>query len=202
MSLPVFPQLPGQGWSVHKRPTFSTRTVAHVSGREIRVPLYSQALYEFELTFDALTANTAWPGLGANSLQSLMGLYLQCQGQYGTFLYTDPSDKEAMGQTIGVGDGSTSVFTFQRSLGGVVEIVSYVTDVANISVNGLALQGGWSLTEPNKVTFASPPVAGAPIVTDFSFAYECRFLDDQNDFENFMDGLWTVASLKFRSVKA
>ena len=37
----------------------------------------------------------AYPGLGAQSLQSLMGLFLQSQGQFGTFLYTDPTDNSA-----------------------------------------------------------------------------------------------------------
>ncbi len=109
---PSFPALAGQGWSVHKRPTFSTRVASHVSGREVRSPLFAATLYEFELTYDGLASNAAYPGLGANSLQSLMGLYLQCEGQYGTFLYIDPSDCTAAGQTIGTGDGATASFTF------------------------------------------------------------------------------------------
>jgi len=201
-NLPVFPQLPGQGWSVHKRPSFSTRTISHVSGREVRIPLYTQALYEFELTFDALAANGAWPGLGVNSLQSLMGLYLQCQGQYGTFLYTDPTDNAVTGQVIAVGDGATVSFPFQRALGGAVETVSYVTGASSITVNDVALRDGWSVMAPNSLTFTAAPASGAVVKADFTFAYECRFLDDQNDFENFMNGLWTVSSLKFRSVKA
>jgi len=51
---PSFPTLAGQGWSVHKRPTFSTRVASHVSGREARTPFYSVPLYEFELTFEGL----------------------------------------------------------------------------------------------------------------------------------------------------
>ena len=51
---PSFPALPGQSWSVHKRPTFSTRVAAHVSGREVRTPFFAHTLYEFELTFDGL----------------------------------------------------------------------------------------------------------------------------------------------------
>jgi len=42
------------------------------------------------------------------------------------------------------------------------------------------------------------PVA---ITATFAYAFNCRFLDDQADFENFMNGLWMVSSLKFRSVK-
>jgi len=123
---PVFPVLSGQGWSVHKRPTFSTIVASHVSGREVRDALYANPIWQFELTFNGLdgTASGQYGGLGASSLQSLMGLYLQCQGQYGTFLYYDPSDHAVSGQTFGTGDGTTTTFQLQRSLGGFSEPIS------------------------------------------------------------------------------
>lgn len=198
---PSFPILAGQGWSVHKRPTFSTRVASHVSGREVRQPLYAYTLYEFELTFDGLASNDAFPGVGASSLQSLMGLYLQCEGQYGTFLYTDPTDNAVTEQGIATGDGATTSFTFQRTLGGFIEPVSWVSSVANVYLNGVAQASGWSLAQPNTLSFTAAPASGAVITADFAYAFVCRFLDDQEDFEEFMSGLWQVQSLKFRSVK-
>ncbi|MGP0058404.1 MAG: DUF2460 domain-containing protein [Beijerinckiaceae bacterium] len=198
---PSFPALAGQGWSVHKRPTFSTRVASHVSGREVRQSLYAYTLYEFELSFDGLASGASYPGLGTASLQSLMGLFLQVEGQYGTFLYTDPSDGQVMGQGIATGDGTTTAFTFMRTLGGFIEPVSWVSSVANVYLNGVAQAAGWSLTQPNTLVFASAPGAGVTITADFSYAFVCRFLDDVEDFEEFMNGLWTVQSLKFRSVK-
>ncbi len=86
---PTFPALPGQGWSVHKRPAFATIVASHVSGREVRDALFRNPIWQFELTFDGLASDSvSYPGLGAESLQSLMGLFLQCQGQFGTFLST------------------------------------------------------------------------------------------------------------------
>jgi uncharacterized protein (TIGR02217 family) len=198
---PSFPVLSGQGWSVHKRPTFSTRVASHVSGREVRQSLFAHTLYEFELTFDGLSSSAAFPGLGDESLQSLMGLYLQSAGQFGTFLYTDPTDNAAAGQPIGTGDGTTTAFTFMRTLGGFIEPVSWVTAVDSVFLNGIAQPSGWSLSQPNTLSFSSAPGNGAVIAAAFSFAFVCRFLDDQNDFEEFMSGLWTMQSLKFRSVK-
>ena len=101
MSAPPFvPTLAGQGWSVHKTPLFSTIVVSHVSGREVRDPLYQSPIWRFELTFDGLGSDsTSYPGVGAQSLQALTGFYLQCQGQYGTFLYTDPTDNAVVNQT-------------------------------------------------------------------------------------------------------
>ncbi len=198
---PSFPSLAGQGWSVHKRPTFSTRVASHVSGREVRSPLFADTLYEFELTFDGLSSASSFPGLANNSLQTLMGFYLQCQGQYGSFLYTDPTDNAATTQVIGTGDASTKNFVFQRSLGGFTEPVSWVTSVTHVYLNGTAQMSGWSLVQPNTLSFTSAPGSGVVITADFSYAFVCRFLDDQEDFENVMSGLWTVDALKFRSVK-
>lgn len=198
---PSFPALAGQGWSVHKKPMFSTRIASHVSGREARTPFYSYPLYEFEVMIEGLDSNGTWTGLGANSLQSLMGLYLQCQGQFGTFLYTDPTDDTATAQALAVGDGVTTAFTFVRTLGGFTDPVGWVLSIGHVYLNGVNQTTGWTLTAPNILTFSTAPGAGVAITADFTYAFNCRFLDDQEDFENFMSGLWKVQSLKFRSVK-
>jgi len=124
-TLSLFPVLPGQGWSTHKAPAFSTLVATHVSGREVRDALYANPIWRFELTFNALdgTPNGAYGGVGLSSFESLIGLYLQCQGQFGEFLYYDPTDYSVYGQTFGVGDGSTAVFQLTRSLGGFSEAI-------------------------------------------------------------------------------
>ncbi|GEM_PF-1345257 len=350
----VFPSLPGRGWSVHKRPSYSTRVASHVSGREVRASLYAQGLYEFELTIEGLDSNGVFPGLAVNSLQEMMGLYIQCQGQLGTFLYVDPSDNTAAGAYAGVqnASGTATAFTLQRSLAYSSEPISWVTGISQIYVNGLAVlqyklqedstnnahycaatdgkmlsagalftvacyvkaaeraqcqlqlydgslfhicdfdliaatavpgsgitaasiahnsngsylisascpiaaattplarlylessgstiytgtagQGiyfsslmyscanvaaaffptiiasgshatlagpNWTVMQPNTLIFASAPAANANLTWDGTYAFNCRFLDDQEDFEEFMNGLWQVQSLKFRSVK-
>ena len=201
MTPSTFPQLPGQGWSVHKRPSFMTRVASHVSGREVRSPLYAATLYEFELTFDALASGPGYGGVGAGSLQQLLGFVLACQGQLTPFLYVDPSDNAVSRQTIGTGDGTTTSFPLVRTLGGATEVVSWATTLANVTTGGAAASG-WSLVSPNILAFAAAPAAGAPIVADVGYAYLCRFLDDAQDFEIIMAGLWQVRSLKFRSVRA
>ena len=199
-SPPLFPILPGQGWSVFKRPTFSTRVASHVSGREVRSPAFTQTLYEFELTFDALSSATNLSGVGAQSLQTLLGFVLQCQGQYGTFVFVDSNDTAVTAQAVGHGDGATTTFMLPRTLGGFTEYVSWVTAIAAVYVNGSSASG-WSLVQPNGLSFTTPPAAGATISADFTYGFLCRFLDDTQDFENIMNGLWQVKSLKFRSVK-
>ncbi|HVB89244.1 MAG TPA: DUF2460 domain-containing protein [Beijerinckiaceae bacterium] len=203
MTTPLsFPALPGQGWSVHKKPLFSTLVAKHASGREVRDALWQYPLWEFELAFDALASDSSsYPGLGAESLQNLMGLFLQCQGQLGTFLYFDPTDSAATNQGIATGDGATLSFTIVRTLGGFVEPVGWVTNLASVSVGGVNQASGWSLSAPNTLDFATAPASGALIAASFSYAFQCRFLEDTQDFEQFMQNLWSLKSLKFRSVR-
>ncbi|MCW2317595.1 uncharacterized protein (TIGR02217 family) [Rhodoblastus acidophilus] len=200
MTLPIFPTLPGQGWGVKKTPTFSTRVSTHASGREVRVPLYAHALYQFELSFDALDSSGANAALQSQSLQTLMGFWMSCGGQLNTFLYVDPTDNAVTAQTIATGDGATTTFTLGRAIGGYYEPVSYVTAISNVSVSGVATTA-YTLTAPNTITFAMAPPGGAAISATFTYAYQCRFLDDVAEFENFLSGLWKIGGLKFRQVR-
>jgi uncharacterized protein (TIGR02217 family) len=199
---PSFPTLAGQGWSVHKKPRFATLVASHVSGREVRDALYENPIWEFELTFEGMDSSTnAYPGLGPQSLQSLMGLFLQCQGQYGTFLYSDPTDNEVTAGGVATGDGATTTFTLARTLGAFFEPVGWVTAVSNIYLNGVNQASGWSLATPNSLVFGAPPGSGVAITATFSYAFQCRFAADDQDFENFMQSLWRAESVKFLSVR-
>lgn len=197
---PSFPSLPGQGWSVHKKPTFSTRISSHVSGREVRIGLNAHALYEFELTFDALDSSGAFPGLQTESLQTLMGFFLTCGGQFSNFLYSDPTDNSVTNGVVGTGDSATTAFTLGRAMGAFWEPVSYVTGISGITVAGVQTTA-YSLTPPNTLNLSDAPASGAPIGWSGSFAFLCRFLDDQMDFENFMSGAWAQKSMKFRQIR-
>ncbi len=132
----------------------------------------------------------------------MMGFFLQLQGQFGTFLYVDPDDNAVTGQAFATGDGATTSFTMMRSLGGFLEPVGWVTTLSNVYLNGVHQSSGYSLTTPNTLTFGSPPGSGVVVSADFSYAFHCRFLDDQMDFEEFMSNLWKLGSMKFRSVKS
>ena len=114
----------------------------------MRVPLYAHALYQFELTFDALDSSGANAGAQAQSLQTLMGFWMSCNGQLDTFLYVDPTDNTATSQTIATGDGATKSFLLGRAIGGYYEPVSSVTSIASVTVGGAATTA-YTFTAPN-----------------------------------------------------
>jgi hypothetical protein len=199
---PSFPPLPGLGWSVHKKPLFSTLVASHVSGREVRDSLYQNPIWSFELTYDGLSSSaTAYPGLGSDSQQTLLGFFLQLQGQFGTFLFTDLTDSVATDVTFATGDGTTQTFTFSRFMGAFLEPVGWVLTVSNVFLNGVNQPSGWSVVAPNSLLFTTAPGSGVHISATFTYAFQCRFDEDDMDFEQFMSNLWKVDSVKFRSVR-
>jgi len=199
VTLPVFPALPGQDFAT-KRPIAASLIAEHESGRSVRTALYG-GVYEFEIDFDGLASDGAQnPGLAAQSLQALLGLYLQCGGAFGTFLYTDPNDSAASNQPIAVGDGATTAFELVRSVGAGIDSVSYVTSISTVTVNG-ATVSNWTLLSPNIPQFSTPPASGAPITASFSYAFQCRFSDDTLELKNVMQNLWSSRRVKFRSLR-
>ncbi len=202
---PSFPPLSGLGWSVHKKPVFSTIVASHVSGREVRDALYQNPIWQFELTIDGMdSTSSTYAGLGANSLQSLMGFFLQCQGQYSAFLYIDPTDNAVTAGAIATGDGTTTTFTLSRFMGAFPEPVGWVTAVSAVYLGSsppILQTAGWSLSTPNSLVFTTAPGFGVPITASFTYAFQCRFDADDMDFEEFMSSLWKVDSVKFRSVR-
>ena len=198
-----FPALlaPGLGWSVHRRPTFDTIVATHQSGSEVRFALWSNALWEFELTFEGLAGDVAsYPGLGVNSYQALMGMALTLGGTHDRFLYVDPDFNTLSNQQIGVGDGATTQFQLVRSVGGAVEPISWATGVSAVTVDGVAVP--FSMPTPSIINIlAAAPGSGAVIAASFNYGFLCRLLDDTEDFEEVMTNLWQLKSFKFRQVR-
>jgi uncharacterized protein (TIGR02217 family) len=219
VSVPVFPALAGQDIATHKKPTFATLTASHVSGREVRSPLYVNPIWNFELTFNGLdgTASGQYGGLGAQSLQSLMGLYLQCQGPFSPFLFYDPTDYAVSAQAFGTGDGTTTAFQLVRALGGFAEAVTQPVMTTTtlyfpggqsasavapvIEDNGSTVSSSNYSISNGLVTFTTAPAAGHALTWTGFFGFLCRFDGDDLDFEQFMSNLWKADSVKFRSLR-
>lgn len=202
---PSYPTLPGLAFSTHKKPKFSTIVATHVSGREVRDALYQNPIWEFELVYEGLTSeaspSSAYANLGASSLQTLMGFFMQMQGQFGTFLFTDPTDDLVTAGQIATGDGATKTFTFARFMGAFLEPVGWVTTLTTVFLNGTPQGSGFTFTAPNSITFGTAPGSGVAISATFNFAFNCRFDSDDMDFEQFMSNLWKADGVKFKSVR-
>lgn len=206
MTEPVFPDLPGLGWSVTRAPQFATRTQKAISGRELRLAAQLVPIWEWTLAYDFLRdqndiRESGGLGVGYDELRTLVGFFLARNGSFQAFLYVDPTDWTIANQTIGVGDGLTTTFQLVRTFGGFVEPITAPVLVSAIRENGSTLLGGSYTvdTATGIVTFGTAPGAGHVMTADFTYAFRVRFSDDSAQFENFMFQLWTLKQIKFRS---
>lgn len=58
----------------------------------------------------------------------------------------------------------------------------------------------YTVTLPNVIAFDTAPPNGAIATASFQYYFVCRFTDDQVDFNKFMNQLWELQELNFRSV--
>lgn len=210
--IPVFPLLP-YTFPIKVTPMMMTVIGASTSDREVRIPMQQLPLWQIELPFDELrdqTQNTTpGPMVGFTQYMQLVELWLSMYGQAGVFAFDAPWDNSREDQIIGLGDGHQYIFTIVRTWGQdpafVTEPIGMINEVFDVSINGATVDPSTYYVERNKIFFISdgfvhPPVADATITMTFSFYYACRFTDNNQDFEEFSSGRWTVGGLKFQSV--
>lgn len=203
-ALPRFPDLPGLGWPVRRTPVGgSTRSRQTVSGRRAVLSLWQNPLFEFELSFEALTSSDQRLGLYARSKQMLEGFFLQQQGSYGTFVFVDKTDSQQLGAALGIGDNTTSTFVATRMIGSYQGPADYVLNVDTVYANGVALDPStWTLVLPNQIVFSTPPAAETVLSLDFWWGYICTFAEDKMTMDQFMTDVWELKSLRLVSVRA
>jgi len=197
----LFPTLAGLTWNIVKKPKFSTVIAPHVSGREVRVSNYSYPLWEWDMTYEFLRADSH------NELQTLMGFFLQRQGSFDTFLYKDANEVNVIvGGSVGAGDGALTKYTFYKTYAGFTEPIGYVNPATLhvfFTVGGVTTEQttGWTFVSPNQIVFDVPPATGTTITASYTWYYRVRFGEDAQDYSNFMYQLWELKKLTLQSVK-
>jgi uncharacterized protein (TIGR02217 family) len=210
------PQLQYQyGYSITKKPVFASIVQSFKSGREVRNAQQTFPLFEYELKYETLKDQTQnqtpyAPNAGSTALEQLSSLFLFCNGQYGRFIFEDLSDCSRTGQILGAGDGTTVNFSIIETISDASsgEDFSFVIGMLNQShpftvyVNGVPKVFGVDYSVDSagvQITFASAPANATTISMDFYFYYLCRFISDEQEFEQFVKNWWT-SSIKFRSI--
>ena len=206
----LFPALPGLTYSVIKRPKFFTGIGTSATGREVRVAYAEFPLWEFELTYNWLPDKAAGSALTPSDLKMLMGFWLAQSGAFHGFMFEDPDDHGVTGQVLGVTDGTTTTWLFERSYGGAGGVGTEPIGWLNISItpviylNGVAVDPSlYALLTTHgcqqQLRFGTAPTTGKNLTADFSYYYSVRFAEDHQDFEKFMDRLWSTAKLTLMS---
>lgn len=197
MSDAVFPSLPGLKWNIKRSPMWKNHKAESVSGKELSVALMAYPNRKYQLAYEVLRA-------GAEAeLQQLEGFFNSRRGSHDTWLYNDPDDNSVTDQSFGTGDGSKVAFPLLRARGGFLEPVQAVNGVPTIEVDGVAktLTTDYTISALGVVTFTAAPALGAALTWSGAYYWRCRFTLDSLDFDQFMQDLWQLQRLEFRTVK-
>ena len=195
----TFPAIDTLAWSVKYSPLFNTGAATHVSGREVRASRYLVPLWGIELNYDLLRLASPY-----EELQQIMGFFEQCQGEEASFYFQPPPLSPVLAQALGTGDGTTATFPFTVSLGG-AGLTPASVSVLNVYLNGVLQSSNTYAvnTAPlaPSIAFTAAPGAGVGITADFDWYFLCRFDDDSEDAEEFMSQLFTLQSLRLKTVR-
>lgn len=199
-SLPVFPTVGVQNWPVKRTPIFNSVISKHVSGKEIRSPKAVYPIWEFEIGYELLL------GTGPQTFQALFSFWQRLQGRSGKFVFTDPEFSAAINQFVATGDGFRNVWPLCRTVSSAFEEpIGWLVNITNVSINGItqspATYQAWYNDKYPSIRFNTPPANGATVTASYNYAFVCRFMDDAQSFEEFMNNWHSVKSLKFRTVK-
>jgi hypothetical protein len=210
--LPVYPELPGLGFSVKWMPNFAnmpTDTTATLA--DIDLGLANAPIHTFELTYDFLRDN-ALQNKGSSEFKTHMGFFLRLGGTRGRFLFRFKDDCRTTNEFIATTDGATNTWTLNRSFGvgenvG-VEPVGYIdlNQPVNIYLDGLKVDKSkyqivQTLPVNQQIQFFNTPAAGHTITGDYSYFYYCKFNDNTNTWEKFLDKIWLLNKIDIKSCR-
>ena len=125
-------------------------------------------------------------------------------GQSNVFAFNCPWDNSRSDQALDAGDGTTTTFTAYRTWGignnATKAPVGLINTVSQVTVNGSVVSPFTYSVGRDSITFDTAPANGATVAMTFTYYYLCRFVEDEQNFEEFAKNRWTVPSLKFQAV--
>lgn len=157
-------------------PEFSTDVVITHSGHEQRNSNWSQARLRYNVAYGVKTKA---------QLEALITFFRARKGQAQGFRFKDWTDYEAIGQTIGTGDGTETEFQLVKHYSEGVNthtriITKPIAASVNIYVDSVLQASGYTLDSASgMVSFDSAPANGEVIQADFEFDVPVRFATDR-----------------------
>jgi uncharacterized protein (TIGR02217 family) len=214
LSNTVFPSLIGLTWKRIRTPNFENVNQEAVSGLATRIALRPYPKYKWKLDYSYLGSGKVGQ-ITNNDYATLAGFYNLRTGSFDSFLLTEPDDSTVTGQPINVGDGATLSFQLLRTFGGFSEPILAPNVVSNVYVNGTVVSNtlytinGWSAAasnggagNPGTLVFNAghAPGNGLAITADMTYYWPVHFDQDNFDFSNDMQYLWSLQKLMLEQV--
>lgn len=208
MSNELFPELPGLEWDLTKTPTFNTKIMTSVNGRELRASYQAVPKYEISMSYAFLRENK-----NRKEFQILESFFLARRGAFDSFLFKMPDDFEFT--CTFVGDGVTTTFQLYKQMNNLrlpIGNVKASTQPANPNMwNSNSSKLMWDandqklmwnnstaqITADGKLILPEPLESGASITVSGTYYYRCRFKEDEQQYVNFMKKLWKASKVEF-----
>ena len=208
MSNELFPELPGLEWDLTKTPTFNTKIMTSVNGRELRASYQAVPKYEISMSYAFLRENK-----NRKEFQILESFFLARRGAFDSFLFKMPDDFEF--DCTFVGDGVTTTFQLYKQMHnlqlpiGNTKATSQPTNTLMWNSNSSQLVWNandqtliWNnsssqITADGKVVLSTPLDVGQMLNIKGIYYYRCRFKEDEQQYVNFMKKLWKASKVEF-----
>lgn len=156
-------------------PEYSTSVIALQSGHEKRNANWSVARARYDVSF-GIQSQT--------QMDNLIAFFRAMRGRATGFRYKDWADYQGVGEVIGTGDDSTTMFQLIKTYSSGSEsiarsITKPVSGTVDVYIDSVLQVSGVSVdTTTGVVTFATPPASSEIISADFEFDVPVRFEDD------------------------
>ena len=141
-----------------------------------------------ELTFPERGRVLSWPARAMalrEQVAELIAYFRARMGRAYGFRFKDWTDHQALAQTLGTGDGTTSAFQLVKRYAGGGEVTTRtiakpVAGTVKIYRDGVQATSGWSVnSSTGLVTISTAPAIGVIVTVDFEFDVPARFDTDQ-----------------------
>lgn len=96
--------------------------------------------------------------------------------------------------------GAPGAMQFSIAAGVVTFNSAQASASATINYEYLVDPTAYTYTSPNVIAFTTAPAANSVAYADFRYYFVCRFKDDMVEFNKFMNELWELQTLNFRSI--
>ncbi len=156
--VPDFVFEPGDKWR--------TLVTEFESGKEQRRSMWASRLAQFIVRKRFVSKS---------DVGTLRSFFSARKGQFDFFWFDNPDDNQVTNESIGTGDGSTTVFNLAKYP------VQTAAGTFEMRVNGSPVSATLSNDDVNfvsKATFSVAPANGAAITGDYKFYYVVRFTED------------------------
>lgn len=157
-------------------PVYSVDIVTNAGGYEQRVSNWSEPLARYDVSHGVRSEA---------QLQELINFFHARNGMARGFRFKDWTDYQATGQSIGIGDDTTTDFQLIKSYSSGSEtqvrtIKKPVTGTVKIYFDSVEKLSGFTIdTTTGIVTFDTAPTTGVSITADFEFDVPVRFATNQ-----------------------